>query len=48
MMQKTLLRAAAYVRVSTRDQADHRTSLEDQQGAIERFCTAEGLVLVKV
>ncbi len=47
-MIKSAPRAAAYIRVSTKGQADHRTSLADQQNAIERFCAAERLELVKV
>ena len=45
---KPILRACAYVRVSTEDQADHRTSLTSQIHKIEQFCDHHCMELVEV
>lgn len=44
----SMLRAAAYVRVSTNRQAEHETSLADQVAAITTYCEARGIELVEV
>lgn len=40
------MQVICYRRVSTQEQASNRNGLEAQKGALERFCTANGLIVL--